>query len=243
MTAGPEDSNSDPAPIPASTVLPPVDYWVGGIGPPRVTFSLGKARPYNDGAGLTSPGRWDKEFRVFPKGPHWNALRNDLNLELTKTFGKSLGRLPFTFACTPSEEVFDEACIARGREMLHKWLGDRDPLYTAARAQGDVAEGQPFYLKMLSGLLKEMKDPDYQILLDFETGVTAGILHPLPRNPSMFEEQTSWRLQQDDLYLAELQAENYQSLEGHIKEVESKFGSRRQGRVSNNIRSRPYCKA
>ena len=34
------------------------NFWIGGKGPARTTYALGRSYAYNDGAGLTSPGRW-----------------------------------------------------------------------------------------------------------------------------------------------------------------------------------------
>jgi outer membrane lipoprotein-sorting protein len=49
----------------------------------------------------------------------------------------------------------------------------------------------------LKFLLKEMGDPDFQIMEELKTGVTAGILEALPRTPAIFEPQTRWRLAWD----------------------------------------------
>lgn len=72
----------------------PSDCWVGGIGEPRKTFALGRTHTFHDGAGLTSPGRWDKEKRNYPAGKAWDQLRKEL-LETPKEAkdekGKELG--------------------------------------------------------------------------------------------------------------------------------------------------------
>ena len=39
-----------------------------GRGPPRRTQAMGRARPFHDGGGLCSPGRWDRDRRVLPEG-------------------------------------------------------------------------------------------------------------------------------------------------------------------------------
>ena len=150
-------------------------------------------------------------------------MRNDLIKEVVIEFGDTLEKLPFNFACTPTKEVFSASFIDKGRNLLHKWIGERNPEYHEERKSGDIADGQPFLLGVMRHLLKEMNDPDHAIMKELETGVTAGILHPLPRNPLMFEEQLAWRLKQDNLYLAQLQSENYKSLDEHIDEVEKKF--------------------
>jgi hypothetical protein len=180
------------------------DFWVGGEGPPRTTFALGKPRQFHDGAGLTSPGRWEKSKRVFPQGQKWDALRSALEFEVVSEFGDRLKRIPFLFAAGPKEEVFSPQLLHKGRAILHNWLrahGHHDVTET-------VAEGQPLLLDTLHHLLAEMRDPDAQICKTLEGGVTAGILHPLPRTPMVYEEQVSWRLRQDALHMVLLQAEN-----------------------------------
>ena len=193
-------------------------HWVGGVGPPRLTYALGKPRQFHDGAGLTSPGRWDKKDRIFPMGHGWNALRAGLEKELSRTFGDGLDRLPFRFAAGPKEEVFDEHLLRRGRLLIHDWLKGE-----GCSPTGLVAPGQPFLLDTLHHLLARMKDADFEICKEFEEGVTAGILSPLPRTPEIFEEQVSWKLKQDSLYRAELQAENYTSIDDHVDAVRVKF--------------------
>ena len=206
-------------PEPRTREVSMANYWIGGVGTPRTTYALGKPRPFHDGAGLTSPGRWDKETRVFPKGAQWDSLRKSLEQELHRTFGDHLPRLPFRFAAGPKEEIFDVHCIRRGRCILHDWL----KLQGHSEVTGEVASGQPFLLDTLFHLLREMHDADFEICKTFEGGVSAGILEPLPRTPAIYEEQVAWKLRQDSLHLAELQAENYSSVEGHVDAVRAKF--------------------
>jgi hypothetical protein len=69
------------------TTIPPENYWVGGHGDARKTFALGKTYNFHDGAGLTSPGRWNKESRKYPEGKAWDNLRNRL-LETQESQGR-----------------------------------------------------------------------------------------------------------------------------------------------------------
>ena len=195
------------------------NYWIGGEGPPRTTYALGKPRQFHDGAGLTSPGRWEKANRVFPTGPKWLSLRASLENLLVTEFGDELKRVPFQFAAGPKKEVFCPQLLQKGRSVLHSWLkaNGHDELTE------EVAGGQPFWLDTLYHLLLEMRDPDSQICKTLEGGVTAGVLHPLPRTPAVYEEQVAWRLKQDALHLAMLQAENYASVGPHVAAVKSKF--------------------
>ena len=111
-------------------------HWVGGVGPPRLTYALGKPRQFHDGAGLTSPGRWDKKDRIFPLGHGWNALRAGLEKELSRTFGDGLDRLPFRCAC--------------GGGIASHWakyadldsVGRRDTCRSGHNGGGDKSNGQ-----------------------------------------------------------------------------------------------------
>ena len=217
-----------------SQVQPPTavevpDYWIGGTGPPRQGYALGKYYSYNDGAGLPSPGRWDKEQRKFPAGKGWKILRQGIydilcnsKLENGNKVGSSgIQKILLQLACTPKTEVFREEWIRETRNFIRNWLkgrcGDFD------EGVPEIEEGQPFCLYYLFLLLREMRDADYAIFDKFRTGVTAGILFPLPRNPAIFEEQKKWRLTEDPLLSGVAEAENYGSLADHIDEVESQF--------------------
>eukprot|EP00435_Cladocopium_sp_Y103_P005087 s4203_g1.t1 len=87
----------------------------------------------------------------------------------------------------------------------------------------DIAEGQPFRLKLMQALLDRAGDPDHKFLLQGEKGYPVGVIHPLPRTPHMYEEQTSWKLE-DDLYMkSEIWRENYESVGDHEDFVREHF--------------------
>ena len=46
----------------------------GGEGVPRVCSWKGESKPFHDGGGWGSPGRWKKEKRLFPGGLGFAAL-------------------------------------------------------------------------------------------------------------------------------------------------------------------------
>ena len=56
--------------------LPESDKLVGEDGPPREVHVPGKDRPYRDGAGLVSMGRWDPEKRNWRMENFWETLRS-----------------------------------------------------------------------------------------------------------------------------------------------------------------------
>ena len=210
--------------VPFPTTVPPPSFWVGGSGPPRQTFLLGKTKPFHDGCGLTSAGRWPKHRRQFPSGARWCSLRRDLEGILTDAVGEQgIQRIALQLACTPTTSPFSELWIAKGRRILHDWLVRNCGDFQVDRPAGDISPGQPFLLHSLHFLLKELVDADYQIVRTMMTGVTAGILQPLPRTPAIYEEQTSWRLKQDPFISAEFSADNYSSVEPHLVAVEALF--------------------
>ena len=54
----------------------------------------------------------------------------------------------------------------------------------------EISPGQPFRLKLMSALLRDAGDPDWQVLLEAQRGLLVGIKSPLPRTPEVYEEQT-----------------------------------------------------
>ena len=68
-----------------------------------------------------------------------------------------------------------------------------------------VAEGQPFRLRLMRAILEKAEDGDFQFLEMAEEGFPVGVLNPLPRTPAAFERQVDWTLQFDpaDAYVLE----------------------------------------
>ncbi len=189
-------------------------YWIGGEGPPRSTHSMGIERPFHDGAGLTSPGRWPHDKRVFPEDWGIEVLRQKLEGLLFKKMGiDKVAKVAFLFAATPSTSPFKEEWIAEGRLIMADWLDNT----FGFKPRLIVAEGQPFFLRLLEGLLTAMGDADSGWVMDLEKGVAAGILHPMPRTPAIYEEQTKWRLKEVLLEEAVKEAENYVSLGSPVR--------------------------
>ena len=221
---GREEDRED---FPITAAVP--DHWIGGIGPPRTTYALGKYFNYNDGAGLTSPGRWDKHCRVFPQGKCWDQLREKMlsvliNAKLPdgSTVGSSgIQKILLQLACTPKTDVFRTEWVLEGRSVLRQWIAGRCGDFDQSVV--DIEPGQPFCLYLLHFLLREMKDADYVLFDTLRQGVTAGILSPLPRTPALYEEQVRWRLCEDPLCHGIREAENYSSLADHLEEVEEQF--------------------
>ena len=223
-----EEGSTPAASVPPFvTFLPQSGFWVGGHGTPRQTYVLGKVKPFHDGAGLTSAGRWAAKDRQYPSGRRWDSLREDIYKLLTghktddgKAWGsEGLQRALLQFCVTPKTAVFPEDLVLKGRDILKAWIKTQCSDFPTQ--EEDVTEGQPFTLSIIFHLLREMRDPDYGVFAEFKTGVTAGIASPLPRNPALFEEQTTWRL--PEVFSDVSDAENYGSLEEHKDAVRKLF--------------------
>ncbi|CAE8609473.1 unnamed protein product [Polarella glacialis] len=68
-----------------------------------------------------------------------------------------------------------------------------------------------------------MGDADYAVFNSFKTGVTLGVLQPMPRTPAVFEEQVKWKRGFDPFADPSLFASNYKSLGEHLGAVEEQF--------------------
>ena len=210
-------------------VIPPQNYWKGGRGPPRTTYSLGKVSQFHDGAGLTSPGRWPPDRRILPEGARWEELRKDVYAKLLgfeespgKPWGKEgIQRALLKLCCSRDIEVFPPRLVLEGREVLQKWLARQCGDYDGT--EKEIPDDQPFCLKSLFYLLREMRDADYEVVRELQNKVTAGVMYPLPRTPAIFEEQTKWRLNLHPLEEPIQVAGNYSSLEEHKDKVKKQF--------------------
>lgn len=213
------DEGNMPCPYPIEE--PPAGFWVGGVGPPRTTFGLGRESPFFDGCGLTSPGRWAKKNRRFPEGKRWDDLRSEIAGVLHKDLD-DVGVLKQVAALACGKDIFCWRWVEEIREIMHRWLARQSGAYPGNTAPV-VAEGQPFYLGLIHYLLAEMVDADFMLFKKLENGVTLGVLEALPHNPALYELQSSWRLKEDPLLSAALENPNYKSIEPHIAVVKEQF--------------------
>ena len=85
--------------------------------------------------------------------------------------------------------VSDQNFIEELVEIMASWIEAQD------LAVPDIAEGQPLRLKLLRAILQAAEDPDRDFLVQAETGLSVGILEPLPRTPHVFEPQEKWPLE------------------------------------------------
>jgi len=88
---------------------------------------------------------------------------------------------------------------------------------------GEIAQGQPFRLKLMQALLERAGDSDHRFLLQGQKGFPVGVLCQLPRTPHMYEEQTAWKLEEDPYMREEIWRDNYESVKDHEEFVRDHF--------------------
>ena len=197
----------------------------GGQGEPRGSYVQGRLRPFHDGGGLCSPGRWPLERRSHAEGAAWQELRLRIRRAVLRRMRseKELEREAFRMAAGGENGCAmarDETLQEEIRDILAEWLqeqGLEDPKVL------DVAPGQPLRLRLIRGLLEAAGDPDREFLLRAEEGLPLGILEPLPRTPHVFEEQVKWPLDNSPWEPVLSWVPNYHSVKDHESYVREKF--------------------
>ena len=198
---------------------------LGGTGPPRFCRQLGGRKPFHDGGGLCSPGRWPHHARSYADGPQWEWLRKrTLELILAKVGSlQQLEKEAFRMAADG-----EKGCSLASDSELHRQLRELWKDWLEAQDLGepgllDVAPGQPLHLKLLRAMLEAAGDPDRDFLRQAEEGLPVGILDPLPRTPHVFEEQLKWPLENSPWEASLAWVPNYSSVEEHADFASSKF--------------------
>ncbi|CAE8676182.1 unnamed protein product, partial [Polarella glacialis] len=163
-----------------------------GHGPPLSYVESGKLKPFSDGCGLCSPGRWEPERRQVVE----STLADEVRAGLLKVLHEKLNvkRVLFQLACNQfTSSPFEEALLLEGIETLVSLLRK----HGAAGASADVPPGQPVRLPALENFLQLCGDPDFRVFhsssRSFSKGVTLGILGKLPRVPAVFDKKERWR--------------------------------------------------
>ena len=199
----------------------------GGIGNPRQCRVPGKIKDFHDGAGLTSPGRWDVEQRVWCEGGWIDELRNNILSIIEKGCGglQKLDKACFEMAIKGEQGcglVKDESIRNKLIETMKTSLGKRGWNLEDIEK---ISDGQPFRLRLMQALLQELGDADHRFLLDGEKGYPVGVVNPLPRTPHMYEEQTTWKLEDDPYMRDEIWRENYDTVGEHEDFVREHFAA------------------
>ena len=207
------------------TLQPDGPKTAGGRGKPRQCQPPGKERQFHDGAGLSSMGRWDVEQRVWCEDSFWTELRGETMKLILQHLPDSLS---LDRACFEMAVKGEEGCGIVKNETLKQRI--RDLWITLLQKHGSQQEdlgykaaGQPFFLRLMKELLAFAGDADREFLLQGESGFPVGVINPLPRTPHIYEEQTSWKLEDDPHMLEEVWRSNYQSVEQHVDFVREHF--------------------
>ena len=200
---------------------------LGGVGQPRVCRVPGKIKEFHDGAGLASPGRWDVEKRCWCEESWITELRKDiLNIVVEGCGGLS----KLDKACFEMAVKGEMGCsLVKDENVRSRLLA---AMTSALEKQGwDIAginrisDGQPFRLRLMQALLQQLGDSDHKFLLDGEVGFPVGVLNPLPRTPHMYEEQTTWKLEDDPYMRDEIWRDNYDTVGEHEDFVREHFAA------------------
>ena len=181
----------------------------GGEGSPLSATIAGKNKPFTDGAGLCSPGRWPPEQRLVP-GQWAQAFRDKLFLLLSAAV-KDPQRLVFELATGKHKESPWPPGLVE--QVRYEWAASLPRGGSLLFAQ----EFQPFFLPLIGDTLQQIGDPDWKIYerdpQGFTPGVPIGFGEKLPRTPAVFERKTRWRAY-DEVSSPVLDMDNYRSTVG-----------------------------
>jgi len=211
------------APLEASkaqkTPAPALNGW-HGIGAPRTSSSIGGEKPYCDGGGLCSPGRWrpnkrrlptslpglrQKTVELFSKAVHrTSGGADDARRFMLKLCTGRLGATPFA-----------EEDLEGMRESLRGMIGMES-------SEDTVPEGQVFHLALIAKTLKAFGDPDWEFISGLSEGVALGVDQELPRMAAVFEEKEKWRLAEEPGPGSDARG-NYKSVDPYVAEVRKLF--------------------
>ena len=139
---------------------------LGGTGPPRFCRQLGGGKPYHDGGGLCSPGRWVHHARSYADGSSWDWLRDRmLKLIIAKVGSEEqLEKEAFRMAAGGEQGcslASDPELQSQLRQLWKEWLEAQD---LSEPGLLEVPSGQPLYLRLLRAMLEAAGDPDREFL-------------------------------------------------------------------------------
>ena len=128
-----------------------------GAGSPLQILVNGKHKPFADGCGLCSPGRWPPEKRsVMHPWLLREWLLHSVSALLSKQF--DVKKLVCQFAVNMFQvSPFSESLLAEGRALLCRSTGG------CVQELDAVAEGQVFRLRLIGAVLKHVGDPDHGV--------------------------------------------------------------------------------
>ena len=163
----------------------------GCSGPPMTARYAGRAENFVDGLGLCSPGRWHPSFRAksatLEQTDFATSLR-DMVDKFCKDKIKDLAKQTFQLALGRfKESPFSKTDLD---DLRSKWFS----LLPDPRQAELLVPGQPFYLHALAQSLRQLGDPDVDIIdnspgSSFVGGVHLGHLQPLGPTPQVYRRK------------------------------------------------------
>ena len=181
---------------------------------------IGGDKPFCDGGGLCSPGRWPPEKRRLP------SCLGGLRAAMHSSFARSVSVAssgkddPLSFMLKLAAGrfkscPFEEGSLEETRTVIREAVG-------MSVNEDLVADGQVFHLKLLGRLLKLFGDPDWEFVDGLGERVSLGVDEQMPRTPAVFEEKGKWKLPEDAGPGVDM-CDNYKSVGPHIEQVKVLF--------------------
>ena len=186
---------------------------------PRMTTCFDNRKPFSDGGGLCSPGRWSKAKRQLSGGNF--AVLSPL---LWSAFSAEVARLglasPKDFVVRLSAEKYNECPFSNSslrvvRDVAAEALG-------VCLGWQSVPEQQAVYLGLVKALLMEAGDSDALFMDLLAERVPIGVDGSMSRTPLVCEQKEKRSLDPDD---ADSTGEvlSCKAITGHMEEVKAQF--------------------
>ena len=200
------------------------DLWAerraGGRAPLQTRIGH-RVRPFCDGAGRCSPGRWPPEQRKLRRIPAFAELMEKVvsDWDLEKRFLAGSQMDP-PFQENPIPPGARRAFQVGAQKILRKVLGREVKI--------EPEEGCVYLTDLMSGLLEAHGDPDYRFppLLqrgpDAKGGLPMGVECRMPRNPSLFPAKRKFNLPEWDGEHEQF-GRNAAGLQGHEEDARTRF--------------------
>ena len=173
----------------------------------HVVVQLGfKTRPIRDGGGKPSAGRLVPPLRKATDLASMGKQVVNLTSEIHQAVQMSI-------SCGEKSHPFSEALLNQIRQCLGSTNEDK------------VADGQPFYLTLISRLAKQAGDPDWEYPLALQTGVPIGVDEPTLTSPGVWptkEELSGSQEEWEDLPTP-VGRHNYDSAEVFADSIKETF--------------------
>ena len=216
--------------------------WVG-VGPTLHPLRKGIPKPFVDGAGHCSPGRWPVARRNLPDNEIAKELRN-IVLAALKKFEASLAtskppmdfkRLLMTIAVGKMDgqpfpqELVEETRMDLRLALRRAGFGDGLPV------EDDAV--QKFEVRLIQALLSAFDDPDSYFCSWWAVGVWLGSpKRKLPRTPAVFDRKTKWRFPEPDEDERGDWQRNYSSIANHADLVKKQFEAEKSEGLMTTMR-------